>query len=340
MSIRPMLAVEGVSEVDLAAKGVKNLIQFPCAAEVKFDGFRCIMVNGTPMTRTLKPIRNVYVRNALESVFGTEGYSHRKQFVDDPDHPLSGLDGELIALDPENLSELKLHKTQSFINSASGSPRFVYHVFDDFSKPSLPYEVRKQNTNARLKRIRNHVSAAKLEDNPERLSKRIHDHVFQSVPYKICERIEDILEFEAECLEWGAEGIMLKSLTEKYKFGRSTMKQFACVKVKRFTDSEARIIGFVEKMHNDNAAELDERGYTKRTSHKENKRPANTLGAIELDWNGIEFQIGTGWDAETAKEIWDNRNTYFGAKVNFKYKEVGPNGKPLIPSFQALRFDI
>ena len=112
------------------------------------------------MTRTLKPISNSYVRYRLENTFGTS--------ID-----ISGMDGELIALDPVSLEELDLHRTQSAINKASGFPRFVYHVFDDFTSPDLPYVQRQKNLNLRLERIRNHVSIAKLETNPERNLKRI-----------------------------------------------------------------------------------------------------------------------------------------------------------------------
>lgn len=337
--IRPMLAVEGAPEVNKAAAGQSSMIQFPCIAQAKFDGFRCIIVNGIPMTRTLKPIPNLHVRSKLETVFGCSSIDLP---VHPKDHPLNGMDGELIALDPEDLSELDLHKTQSRLNTYEGHPRFVFHVFDDFTDPKLPYVKRQTNLNARLERIRNHVSDARLETNPERRSPRIHDHVFQAVQSRICERIEDILEFEAEVLAWGGEGIMLKSMTAAYKFGRSTLREFASIKVKRFEDAEAEVVGFIEKMHNDNEATLDERGYTKRASNKENLRPAGTLGALVCydKVNDIEFELGTGFDDATRLEIWENQDRYMGATVNYKFKGRGPNGKPLIPSFQGIRYDV
>lgn len=331
MTIRPMLAPSESAHkiIDLAAAFGASDLKFPIIAQPKFDGFRCIIHGGVPMTRTLKPISNSYVRYRLENTFGTS--------ID-----ISGMDGELIALDPVSLEELDLHRTQSAINKASGFPRFVYHVFDDFTSPDLPYVQRQKNLNLRLERIRNHVSIAKLETNPERISKRIHSHVFQSVESRFCERIEDVLQFENECLAWGAEGIMLRDPGGRYKFGRATFREGLLYKVKRFTDDEATIIGFIELMINENSAEIDERGYTKRSSAKDNLVPGGTLGAIICDWKGIQFEIGTfkGWSDADKQEVWDNRHTYLGMRINFKYKGVGPNGKPLIPSGQGIRYDV
>lgn len=327
--IRPMLAMDGTDQ--LSAQ--KPKIPFPCIAQIKFDGFRLIMPKGYAMTRTLKPIPNFFVRKRLETVFGTLTGNTEES-------PLAGMDGEIVALDPENLEELSLHKSQSAFNKRDGFPRFVFHVFDDFSNPDQGYLRRKTNLDARLKQIRSDVSGAALEQNTERLSKRIHDHVFQIVEDRICERVEDILEFENECLAWGAEGLILRDPAQPYKFGRSTLNEFACIKIKRFTDSEATITGFIEKMTNNNPAEADERGYAKRSSRQENMEPANTLGALILKWGDITFEIGTGWNAALAKEIWENQKNYIGKTVNFKYKEVGPNGKPLIPSFIAVRYDV
>ena len=329
--VRPMLSIDGTDQLNNS----DNKIPFPCIAQIKFDGFRCIIPNGIPMSRTLKPIPNMFVRNRLINLFGT----HNDADFHPKDHPLNGFDGELIALDPETSAEGSLHYSQSRLNRYTGFPRFVFHVFDDFTSPDQGYTTRKTNLDLRLKRIRNHVSQAALERDPERITKRIHDHVFQIVESRICERIEDILEFEAECLAWGAEGIILRKMDAPYKFGRSTLNEFASVKIKRFMQDEAVIIGFTEKMTNNNPAITDERGYSKRASNKENLVPANTLGTMILQWGDIVFEIGTGWDADTAKEIWMNRKNYIGKTVTFNYKDVGPNGKPLISSFIAVRYD-
>ena len=64
-----------------------------------------------------------------------------------------------------------------------------------------------------------------------------------------------------------------------YKCGRSTVREGYLLKLKRFADGEAVILGCCEQMHNANAAQQDAFGRTKRSSHKDNKIGKATLGA-------------------------------------------------------------
>ena len=125
-----------------------------------------------------------------------------------------------------------------------------------------------------------------------------------------------------------------------YKQGRSTLKQGWLLKVKRFLDAEAVVVGLVEKMHNNNEATLDERGYTKRSSHKENKVLANTLGALTV-YSGEfgEFDIGTGLDDNLRQLIWNNKGDYVGKLVKFKYFPIGIKDKPRLPVFLGFRHE-
>ena len=145
---------------------------------------------------------------------------------------------------------------------------------------------------------------------------------------------EEVAELEEGFLDIGAEGVILRSPTGKYKQGRSTLKEGILLKVKRFTDEEATVVGFEEKMHNANEATTGELGQTKRSSHQENMIPCNTLGALIVSsakWG--EFKIGTGFDDELRQEIWDNRESVLGKLVKFKYFAVGIKTSPRFPVF-------
>ena len=152
---------------------------------------------------------------------------------------------------------------------------------------------------------------------------------------------EEVVKYESEFLQGGAEGVILRSPTGKYKQGRSTLKEGILLKVKRFTDEEATIIDFEEKMHNANEATTGELGQTKRSSHQENMIPCNTLGALVVSsakWG--EFKIGTGFDDELRQEIWDNRESVLGKLVKFKYFEAGVKDKPRFPVFLGWRSEL
>lgn len=152
---------------------------------------------------------------------------------------------------------------------------------------------------------------------------------------------EEVAKYESEFLQDGAEGVILRSPTGKYKQGRSTLKEGILLKVKRFTDEEATVVGFEEKMHNANEATTGELGQTKRSSHQENMIPCNTLGALIVSsekWG--EFKIGTGFDDELRQEIWDNRGSVLGKLVKFKYFEAGVKDKPRFPVFLGWRSEL
>jgi DNA ligase-1 len=103
---RPMLA----SNVDMTA------VSYPVLCSPKFDGIRCVILDGTALSRKLKPIPNRHVQALLQTC---------------PDN----LDGELI------IPKKTFNQTQSAIMSEEGTPKFVYHVFDIIDKKA-PYQDR------------------------------------------------------------------------------------------------------------------------------------------------------------------------------------------------------
>lgn len=149
----------------------------------------------------------------------------------------------------------------------------------------------------------------------------------------------EALTYEQEALSKGYEGIVLRDPRGPYKQGRSTLNEQYLLKVKRFTDAEARVIGFDELMHNANEAEKDERGYTKRSSHQDNKIPMGILGALVCEMGGLEFRIGTGFTTSDRQQIWRDRDQYLGQLAKFKYFSVGVKDAPRHPVFLGWRKD-
>lgn len=107
--LRPMLAAD--------CKGDLSKLRFPLLASAKIDGVRCLIVDGKPVSRTLKPIRNHFVRCYL---------SQHWQLPD--------LDGELGVGDATHPNAMQ--NTTSGVMSADGEPDFTYHVFDRHSSPA------------------------------------------------------------------------------------------------------------------------------------------------------------------------------------------------------------
>jgi DNA ligase-1 len=158
------------------------------------------------------------------------------------------------------------------------------------------------------------------------------------VPHRLITTLDELNEAEEQALNAGFEGVMVRDPRGPYKFGRSTASEGWLLKVKRFSQDEAVIIGFEEQMHNANEARADERGYTKRSSHQANMIPTGVLGALVVRRpDGVEFNIGTGFTAADREEIWRKRHEWIGQTVTYKFLPVGVKDKPRHPVFLGLR---
>jgi DNA ligase-1 len=216
-------------------------------------------------------------------------------------------DGEIVTYTDGAMDDLGL--VQSKIMTADGEPDFKYHTFDHVEVPSDPYELRH--------------------------SRLVGGYIVENT---ILPDFAALMAFEEALVVDGWEGVILRKIGSPYKFGRSTAKEGTLLKMKRFYDDEATVIGFVEKQTNTNEQTRDERGYAKRSKAKAGMVPGGVLGALQMRWaSGVEFELGSGFDAEQRQRIWDNQPEYAGRQVTFKYQRVGPNGAPLLPIFKCFR---
>jgi len=266
----------------------------------KLDGIRAIVIDGVVVSRKLKPIPNKHV----QALFGNR-----------PE--LEGFDGELI-VGPDNAPNV-YQVTNSGVMSIDGEPDVIFHAFDHITEPTKEYCQRYK-----------------------RLSEQPYLKGVVIVPQHGVLDEAAVLDIEKMYLDRGYEGVMLRTFMGPrsfYKYGRSTSKECTLLKLKRFSDSEAAIVGFVEQMHNGNEANKDELGRTKRSSHAENKTGKGTLGALicaDLE-SGLTFNIGTGFDDETKQSIWDQRDSLNGRLVKYKSFKIGVKDLPRFPVFLGFR---
>jgi DNA ligase-1 len=278
-------------------------IVFPVFASPKIDGVRAVVKDDMLLSRSLKPIPNNFVQDTL----GVGA--------------LTGLDGELTVGPPNAKNCMQV--TTSGVMTQEGTPDFIWWVFDYWTNPSEPYDKRLQS----------------LTYGMDKAFQERHPRV-KLLPQTLIEGPDHLAEYEKALVDSGFEGVMIRKPNGLYKYGRSTAREGHLLKIKRFKDSEAIVIGFEEKMHNANEATVDERGYTKRSSHQENLVPMNTLGALIVRdvLTGVEFGIGTGFDDVTRKMVWDLRSSYLGALVVYKHFDLaGVKTAPRFPVFKSFR---
>jgi len=279
-------------------------IKYPVYATPKLDGIRALKIDGKLVSRNFKLIPNKATREYFENAL--------------PDN----VDGELILKNGKPCGA-EFNKTSSAVMSEEGNPEVIYYVFDyvlnDLKKPYLE----------RIEEIEH------IEDGVQR--------VIVVKPTKINNE-KELLAYEQNCLKDGYEGVMIRTGDSPYKCGRSTEREGYLLKIKRFEDSEAEIIGFEEKNHNQNEAEEDAFGHTKRSQKKAGMVGADTLGKLVVKdistgkkYSGVEFSIGTGLNDELRKEIWENQKKYKGKIVKYKYQPDNAYDKPRFPVFLGFR---
>jgi DNA ligase-1 len=293
-------------------------LKFPCGAQPKVDGVRLQVPFGQALGRPMKPHANR---------FTTARYS-RDEFI--------GLDGEGVVGDW--MADDACRATTSAFSTILGEPESDWYIFDlvnDHTR-DLPYAKRYQ------------AASEKVE--------WLHANGFPFVklmPMEIVHSLEELLALEETWLTHGFEGAITRNLDAKHKQGRSTIREGGLLRLKRFYEAEAVIAGFEEALTNNNEAYVDERGFTKRSDHAENKEGAGRVGkllgvalqdAIDprtgrvLFCKGDKITIGPGNATHDELIDWfNNPHKILDQVVKYKFFPKGIKDKPRFPTFRTIR---
>jgi len=221
----------------------------------------------------------------------------------------NGLDGELV------VRESEFNLTSSGVMSEDGKPDFEFQVFDIWNMGTRDFETR-------MNWIAVVLSCADVGSGHVKICRQ-----------ELCYTVEELLAFEVECLENGFEGICFRHANAPYKYGRGTLNDGCLYKRKPFEDGEAMITGFEEQLENLNEATRDERGLSKRSSHKENKVGKGTLGKLichSSEFGEIKIGTGTGLSVALRQFIWDNQDLFINKFLTYKFQRHGTLNKPRI----------
>lgn len=280
--------------------GVRALVPPAWVADM---GFAVPPPTGVIVTRKLKPVPNDYTRELFSR----------------PD--FHGFDGELVVGQP--YAEDVYRKTYSGVSThkkGDTRPLVTFYVFDNLDMHEAPWCDRFN-------------SLPKSVEADGRV-------IVRRMPHQVVHSWDELYALEEKYLQKGYEGVMVRSLGGRYKFGRATELEHIIYKLKRFVDAEALIIGTYELEHNDNVAITDERGYTKRSSHQANKRKGGTLGGFYCRLkNGVEFKVGMGQGLTAAlrAQLWSIRESLPGQYLTFSSLPVGVKEKPRHPKYLKIR---
>lgn len=192
--------------LNLAATATDSMtLAFPKYASPKYDGIRCVVLNGKAYSRNMILIPNLKV----QAYFA--------------DGQCDNFDGELLS--GRHDAEV-FKRTSSVIRSINGSNEWHFKVFDVVDC--------QLNFAGRLEIIRERMRV--LQDDQK--------FKVSMTPQTMVLDAGELDAYEAYCLEDGYEGVMLRNPGAMYKNGRSTPNSQDLLKVKRFEDSEAVVLAW------------------------------------------------------------------------------------------------
>lgn len=127
--------------------------------------------------------------------------------------------------------------------------------------------------------------------------------------------LDDIERVTSDYIVQGYEGSVLKDLSSKYEYKRSS----SWSKVKRFNSADLKVIGMVEG-----------RG-----------KYVGTLGALQVEGDGVTAsEVGTGLTDEQRRFLWNNKDALIGRTIEVSYQELTPDKKLRFPVFKRIREDV
>lgn len=302
----------------LACDFDESKLRFPLMAMPKIDGVRGLNFGNGLVGRSLKPFKNRRV---------TEMFS-KDWFV--------GLDGEITAGrgKPPVAPDL-CRATTSRLNSEDGSDDVSWGVFDYISPATKDMTYfRRQEILSRMVELMPAVQ-----------------YGVYVVPFDVVDDVSHLAKVEAKRAEQGYEGVILRDPYGKYKEGRATVSEGSFLRIKRFVDAEALVVGIVPGMTNGNEAKVNALGHTERSSHKENMRPNGMVGSLvcrvlgDVVYRGQllftadqEITVGAGVMTRfERKHYMENTNELLGKIIKFKSFPYGVKDKPRFPTFLTIR---
>lgn len=288
-------------------EAIKSLddVKFPVMVSKKYDGIRCLFIEGKMYSRALKPIRNKQLQEKFQPV---KDYTEFR--------PNIILDGELYS------HELTFQEISSVVMSEDKEvPESVkFHMFDCFLQND------KDTT---------------FESRYEEYSKNYmqYSSLVEIVKQRFMISKEEVINYFKEVLEDGFEGLIIRHPRGKYKFGRSTLKEGILLKMKPYHDYEGIITGIIERNENTIESEKNELGNSFKRKLKENMVGTGIAASFVCDYNGIEVRPTITGTEEFRRDIWNNQSKYIGRRIDFKAMDVGVKDKPRHPTFLRFRDD-
>lgn len=310
---KPLLAPN--QEIDL------NELSYPLLISPKMDGMRIIFYKGKIFTRSLKQLPNKQLREKFEPI---RRYSEQYQVV---------LDGEIYS------PELTFQEIISFCMTQDLEDKKSIKKFGEIKK--IPEHLKfycfdyieNDNYDEHF-RIR-YANTTKIDGGFPRLATRVY--------HKLIKSKEEVEQYFDEVLDNNYEGLILRSLDGRYKFGRATLKENIIYKLKPFVTIDAKIKGIVQatKVNEDAKKKINELGRSVTSKKVGERHVIEKASAFIVDYEGKDLKVTLSLTDEEKKYVWEHQDEYIGKWVEYKYLKIGmkDGGLPRHPTTIRMRND-
>lgn len=324
----------------------KEEINFPVIASYKLDGIRCIFHPELGMvSRSLKPIKNKQLQEKYKylidssrdtnTILDGELYNHDLTFqqitslVMTEDFEDEKTFNKLLKNDPLGLLNAYNYELDGYMEEFTNPLKF--HIFDFLMIHNLEVESFERHYDY------NYIYSKDPNVNIVN-QKEIYDY-------------EELDEMFKEALNKGYEGLIIKKLDGKYKFGRSTKKEGLLLKYKPFVTYDAKIFAIIERFKNTNESFKNELGESTKRNTVDAKEPTGIASAFIVKWDKVvnnsegyavienHLKVTLNGTEDFRREIWKNKDKYEGKMIEFKGMDVGAKEVPRHPVFVRFRED-
>ena len=288
----------------MLAKGwIKEECTFPKLSSVKYDGIRVIFKDGQLLSRSLKPISNIQLKNKYALILE---YSKTHNTI---------FDGEFYSHD------LTFQEITSVVNTDDKEvpESLKFHCFDLIENEKFD-----ESFESRLIKIKTLL---------------VNFNGVVVVEQVLVNSLEDVNNSFEKALEQGFEGLILRDPVGKYKLGRSTVNEGLLLKMKPFETFDSKVIEVIERQENLNESQTNELGRSFKRNTKSDKKGTKIASCLVIEYEGHKMHVTLTGDEDFRREIWENRESYIGKMFEWKAMCVGMKDVPRHPNFIRWRVD-
>ncbi len=292
----------------LAEDYVEEKVRYPIGMQPKVDGVRSVYLNDKFTGRSLKGHRNLHINK----VFSNPIYK--------------GLDGEMATLHECHPDLCRV--TTGDLNRIHGEPNAIWHCFDYINEDTLYLNYLERYTH-----LANRLKDISIFYPEQAVSLRL-------IPMIVINDLEELRIQDARFLELGYEGSILRDLRGFHKSGRSTINEGGLLRIKHFTEEDAKVIGIIEGNANNNEALTNPLGRTERSSSKDGLTSNGMIGSLVCNdlKTGKEIIVSAGsLSHDLRKYYFENPHLILGQIIKYKHFPKGALNKPRFPTFQSFR---